>query len=58
MTIEIAADNEPPFENIVLKVAGTPFRCACGANVFHHPKGMPEIFECNACETLYEGDEL
>ena len=43
-------------KNSTLKIAGKPFRCSCGCNVFHQPDATrPEIYECNACETWYEG---
>jgi hypothetical protein len=49
--------------NILLKVAGKPFRCSCGCNVFHHPKPDEgeevddDIYICNACETEYSSAE-
>lgn len=42
-------------ENFTLKVAGKPFRCECGCNVFHKPdKAKLEWYKCNACGTVYE----
>ena len=39
---------------VILKVAGKYFRCSCGANVFRRfTNGQ---YQCNACETLYEGE--
>ena len=44
-------------ENFVMKVAGKPFRCDCGCNVFHKPdRARPDIYECNACGTWYTSD--
>lgn len=41
-----------------LKVAGEPFSCACGANVFSKPdKQDTRLFECNGCKTLYREDK-
>lgn len=37
----------------MLKVAGEPFRCGCGCNVFAR-KG--KFFKCNACEEVFKGD--
>ena len=34
--------------NILLKVAGKPYICKCGANLFHH-KDDWEIYHCNGC---------
>ena len=40
--------------SVMLKVAGKRFRCSCGANVFRRfTNGQ---YQCNACETLYEGE--
>lgn len=40
--------------SVLLKVAGRPFRCNCGANVFRRfTNGQ---YQCNACEQLYEGE--
>ena len=37
------------------KVGGKSFSCACGCNVFHKPdKAVPELYRCNACETMYK----
>ena len=41
--------------NILLKVAGEKFRCACGCSVFHHIDD-DQIFICNSCESEYETD--
>lgn len=43
--------------DIMLKVGGKPFRCHCGANVFHHPEDRPDVYECNGCEEWYVSDE-
>lgn len=48
---------EIEIKNVMIKVAGKPFRCKCGCNVFHHPEERPEVYECNACEQWYEGDD-
>ena len=40
--------------SVLLKVAGRPFRCRCGANVFKRfTNGQ---YQCNACTQLYEGE--
>lgn len=40
--------------SVLLKVAGRPFRCHCGANVFKRfTNGQ---YQCNACDQLYEGE--
>lgn len=41
--------HEEEILNFTLKVAGKPFRCSCGCNVFHKPeKENPEKYECIA----------
>ena len=42
-------------ESVMVKIGGKTFRCHCGCNVFHHPKDLPDVYECNACNTQYEG---
>jgi len=42
-----------PAGNILLKVAGKPFRCSCGCNVFHHPPNNSDVYACNACDLCY-----
>ena len=46
-------------EEFVLKVAGKPFRCECGCNVFHKQKPVeePEMYKCNCCDTYYYGGD-
>lgn len=39
----------------MVKVDGKPFHCECGSNVFFHPGGKPDLYECNACGTQFEG---
>jgi hypothetical protein len=35
---------------LTLKVAGKPFRCQCGCNVFHQPDNTDAaLVQCNAC---------
>ncbi len=48
-------DSQP---NVILKVAGKPFRCNCGCNVFHKPRPIsePGRYVCNACDTEYTAD--
>lgn len=48
-------EKETPEPNILLKVAGKPFRCDCGCNVFNQPKPVsdPGRYVCNACATEY-----
>lgn len=38
---------------VQLKVAGKPFRCRCGGNVFR--KNILDHYVCNSCGTSYEG---
>ena len=41
-----------------LKVAGKPFYCRCGCNVFHKPDiGNLDKYRCNACGLNYESVE-
>jgi len=45
-------------KDIILRVGGKRFRCTqCGANVFQHPEGEPDVYRCNGCGTKYEADE-
>jgi hypothetical protein len=44
----------------MITVAGKPFRCSCGANVFTKRQGqvyegrrLRETFTCNGCRTVY-----
>ena len=47
--------NEQP-RNIMLEVAGKPFHCFCGCNVFRKlDPNNPNKYTCNACEETYEG---
>lgn len=46
-----------PGGDIMLRVAGRRFRCECGANVFHHPEGRPDVYQCNGCHRSYEADD-
>ena len=40
------------------RVNGVPFRCKCGANVLHKPDETdPDLYECNGCGQLYEGED-
>ncbi len=32
------------------------FRCECGCNVFHKPKGKDDIYICNYCDNRYRGE--
>ena len=41
--------------NILLKVAGVPFHCPCGCNVFHHVDD-DSVYICNSCKTEYEAE--
>ena len=36
-----------------LKVAGKPFHCECGGNLFR--QNVLGLYVCNACGTAYEG---
>lgn len=49
---EINKYNENP--NILLTIAGKPYRCECGCNVFHHPDIDADVYACNACERSFE----
>lgn len=49
----------PPANNsFLLKNEGRPFRCSCGANVFHKDwdNDEGEIYVCNGCEAAYKGE--
>jgi len=48
-------EKETPEPNILLKVAGKPFSCNCGCNVFNKPKPVsdPDRYACNACAAEY-----
>lgn len=40
--------------SVLLKVAGSPFRCRCGATVFKRfTNGQ---YQCNSCGIFYEGE--
>lgn len=44
-------------ECCTLKIAGKPYRCHCGANVFHHPdKSQLSLYECNGCNAQFEAE--
>lgn len=45
------SDNTPTREMKMLKVAGKPFVCECGCNVFWEEDG---VYYCNACPNRYE----
>lgn len=49
---EIKAHTDNP--NILLKIAGKPYRCECGCNVFHHPGTDADVYSCNACKRSFE----
>ena len=43
--------------NTMLEVAGKPFYCPCGCNVFQKlDPNNPNEYTCNACEATYEGN--
>ena len=48
-------------ENFVFRTSdsnGAYFRCQCGCNVFHKPDDTKlELYQCNACDTQYEGSD-
>jgi hypothetical protein len=49
--------NDGKLENFILKVAGKPFRCQCGCNVFHKPDDTRlEHYKCNGCELAYDAE--
>jgi len=43
------------YEDIMVTITGqtNKFRCHCNCNVFHHPEGYPNAYECNACGEWY-----
>lgn len=43
-------------EQVMPTVAGRPFRCECGGNVFTR-QGEYMKFKCNSCGALYEGEK-
>lgn len=52
--VDPAEDRIVADPSVMLKVAGRPFRCNCGANVFRRfTNGQ---YQCNSCDTLYEGE--
>lgn len=40
-----------------LSVGGSPFRCACGCNVFRRVQDKRDIYTCNACGQWYAGEK-
>lgn len=53
---EISTEEQYDIDNpsVLLKVAGRPFHCRCGVNVFKRfTNGQ---YQCNGCEQLYEGE--
>lgn len=52
---------ESPIEELwegchILKVAGKPFRCECGCNVFKHLSVDRTRYKCNACDAIYQSE--
>jgi len=45
-----------PSESFMFRVAGKPFTCTCGGNVFHQVTGTTSRYACNACSTTYEAE--
>lgn len=46
-------------EAVMLRIAGKPFRCDCGCNVFHSYRigwRRRVRYECNACGQVYAGE--
>jgi len=42
---------------VMLKIAGKPYRCHCGCNVFHHPdKENLSLYECNSCKAVFSSE--
>lgn len=51
---EPVRDERGNLENFLIKVAGLPFKCTCGCNVFHKPDSNDlDLYQCNACETKF-----
>ena len=43
--------------DIILKVAGKPFHCSCGCNVFRKlDPDHPNDYTCNACRAVYTSE--
>lgn len=52
VTGETPIKPEQPMEwNTTLKIAGKPYRCPCGCNVF--TKWEENLFECHSCDNLF-----
>lgn len=51
---------KPPEHNsFLLHTEGKPFRCNCGANVFHKEwdaQEASEVYVCNGCNAAYIGE--
>lgn len=43
-------------QQAMLTVAGKPFRCECGGNVF--AKAEPSTYTCNSCHAQYSSDDV
>ena len=50
------AKSKKAVKSVTVRVQGRLFRCECGCNVFHHPKGKPSVYVCNACALKYTGE--
>ncbi len=53
-----AEDLSTDSEDIVLRVEGGFYRCACGCNVFRRAINRRYQYRCNACGNWYEGDPV
>lgn len=41
--------------DVMLTVAGVPFRCECKCNVFHKGDDDDSVYICNACGVAWKG---
>lgn len=46
-----------PEGDVIVRVGSKLFRCSCGCNVFRHPQGKPDTYQCNGCASQYVADE-
>lgn len=57
MTAQQLPDEECPDCNVMVKIDGKSFRCACGCNVFHHPEPADRsLYQCNGCGERFRGE--
>jgi DNA-directed RNA polymerase subunit RPC12/RpoP len=48
-------DVDDKLHNFTLRIAGKPYRCPCGCNVFHKPdREHLDQYQCNGCGQQFE----